>query len=64
MTKQDLITAVEASKLLLSAAENALEEFNSLAENNVFDDLKNANFAIECMLDDKASNACEGSHCC
>jgi len=63
MTKQDLINAVDASKILLFAAENALEDFNSLAENNVFDDLENANYKIEGILEDKASNACEGSHC-
>lgn len=63
-TKNDLILAVKEAEKALNVARNELLEWESLAENNVFDDLWYAVFKIEVRLYGLAAADCEGSYNC
>ncbi len=63
-TKLDLKAAVAFAQANLRAAEKALAEFNSLAENNVFDDKRKAEGFAENACDNMAHEDCEGAGNC
>lgn len=63
-TKEDLILAVKEAEKALNVARNELLEWESLAENNVFDDLDEAIYKIEERLYGLAEDDCEGSYNC
>lgn len=62
--KEDLILAVEQAQEALDAAKNELFKWESLAENNVFLSLKDAEYRVECILRGRAEEDCEGSYNC
>jgi hypothetical protein len=61
--KAGLESAVESAKKALVAAENALYDFITSPENNVFEALDQALSILEDRMEDVAREACEGSHC-
>lgn len=63
-TKEELKAAVVAAKKALADAEVAVDLFDSMAENNVFETMDDALGAIEDMLHDRATKACDGRHNC
>lgn len=63
-TKQELIEAVKAAYVAVAVAEAAVEAFDDLPENNVFESLSQAEDAVHDALLDRASADCEGSHNC
>lgn len=63
-TRQELEFEITTAKAVLARAEKELFDFDSLAENNVFDSLDEANYAIESKLLGQASEDCEGSYNC
>lgn len=68
MTKEETIKKltleINLIKKSLASAEQALENFKSLPENNVFDSLEDAEDTLEELLSSKAREDCEGSYCC
>ncbi len=63
-TKQELEDAVKSAKSALTDANKALEEFSSLAENNVFETLEKALSTVEEALGGQAFEDCEGAGNC
>lgn len=63
-TKEELQAAVSAAEIALKDARAALEEWDSLAENNVFPTLDEALSTIEDKLRSQAHEDCEGAHNC
>jgi hypothetical protein len=63
-TKETLELAVKEARKALDAAEKALYDFNSSAENNVFDSLEDARDKLEDELRDMAFEDCQGAHNC
>lgn len=63
-TKEELLATVTAVQHLLFAAQQELQDFLKLPENNQFTDLTTALVNIEMVLRDEASNDCEGSNNC
>jgi hypothetical protein len=63
-TKEELQAAVKAAETQLTEAQAALEQWDSLAENNVFETLEKALSTIEDKLRSKASDDCEGAYNC
>lgn len=61
-TKETLELAVKEATIALNAAEIALYEFNTLAENNVFATLKEAEGKLEDELHERAFQDCQGAH--
>lgn len=61
---KDLELAVKLAQKELDKAVKAVEDFKSLPENNVFETLEAAEGTIYELLEDRASQACEGSYCC
>lgn len=64
MTKDELKGHVVKAQAALSKAQAAFDKFNSLVENNVYVDMKDAESAIEDILYDRAEKDCEGSRNC
>lgn len=63
MTKlEELNEAVSKAQEALDLAKNYLLEYLVKPENNTFTDLEVASYKIEMDLEDRASNACEGSY--
>jgi len=62
--KNTLINAVKAAQDNLNIAKNALAEFESKSENNVFDTMELAISTIEGKLESQACDDCEGSGNC
>lgn len=63
MTRQELKSAIEAARLDVAVAQKALDDFEQLAENNVYASMKEAE-ALEEVLGGRASDDCEGSYNC
>jgi hypothetical protein len=63
-TKLLLEEAVKDAQVQLNISKDALEEFNSHAENNVFESLEDAESELNNNLYNRAAEACEGSYCC
>jgi len=63
-TIQALTLAIKEAKDQLTSAEQALEDFNSLAWNNTFETLEDAESVLIEKLWAKASADCEGSYNC
>lgn len=61
-TRADLVQAVNEARAALEAAENALYAFETLAENNVFSSLKEAEGKLEDELHERAFQDCQGAH--
>jgi hypothetical protein len=61
-TIQALTLAIKEAKDRLASAEHALEDFNSLPENNVFETLEDAEYSLTEKLEALASADCEGSY--
>lgn len=64
MSKEALKAAIEEAKKNLAAAEQALEDFIALPQNNVFASLDDACAELEDRLRGQASQDCEGSYNC
>ena len=62
-TRLEIEIALKAAEDLVESLSEALDHFDSLAENNVFDDLEYAIDQIEWKLCDEAEADCEGSYC-
>jgi len=63
-TIQALTLAIKEAKYQLASAEQTLEDFNSLAWNNTFETLEDAESVLTEKLWAKASADCEGSYNC
>lgn len=63
-TKDELQAAINCARTAMFAAEKELYEWESLAENNVYDDIELACSKIEQKLLDQAEKDCEGAHNC
>lgn len=63
-TKQELEAAIKEAKANLKRAKDALYEWESLAENNVYDDLGSAESDVEERLGKQAFRDCQGAHNC
>lgn len=63
-TKLELGLAIASAAIALAEAKEALAEFESLAENNVFETIEKAVSAIENKLECQAHEDCEGSYNC
>lgn len=58
-----LVGTVNSLTERLAAAQQVLQDFDDLPENNIFDDFEKGCWLVEAKLEGKASDACEGSHC-
>ena len=63
-TKQELEAAIKEAKANLKRAKDAFYEWESLAENNVYDDLDFAESDVEERLAKQAFRDCQGAHNC
>jgi len=63
-TKEQLTQAVADAKASVAAAEKELDAFDSLAENNVFATLEEAEGVLDELLYSRAFQDCEGAHNC
>jgi hypothetical protein len=63
-TKEELVESVKLAKKALAEAEAAVDAFDALAENNVFETMDEALCIVEGMLRNRATEACEGRHRC
>lgn len=63
MSRQELKAAIEAAELDVAAAQKALDDFERLAENNVYASMKEAGI-LKKVLTGRASEDCEGSYNC
>ena len=63
MSRQELKAAIEAAKLDVAAAQKALDDFEQLAENNVYASMRDAGILDE-VLAGRAREDCEGSYNC
>jgi len=61
-TRADLVQAVNEARATLEAAENALYSFETLAENNVFSSLEEAEGKLEDELHERAFEDCQGAY--
>ena len=59
-----LVDDVNAAQKRLDEAVGILHAFDCLPEQHRYETLEKARSEVECFLEDMASNACEGSHCC
>lgn len=64
MLRQELELALQVAKESVREAQEALDTFNGMAENNVFDTLELALVSIEDKLMRQAESDCEGSYNC
>lgn len=62
LTRQQLIQAINDAEAALAAAKGALDDFDCLAENNVFPDLETAEDEMTDKLRAMASDDCKGAH--
>jgi len=63
-TRQELEAVISAAKLTLKRAREALQEWESLAENNRYDDMGTAEQEIAERLERQAVKDCRGSYNC
>ena len=63
-TREELSAAIAQASTNLTAAKNALQVFESKAENNVFESLDKALGTVEDKLYRQAAADCEGSYNC
>ena len=61
--KEQLKAAIKAAHAELELAQVALEDFEKLAENNVYSSLWDAG-VLRGVLEGRAFEDCEGSYCC
>lgn len=62
MSKQQLQTEIKYHQDIISTLENEIEKFDSLLENNQFDEHKMAEYAIRKRFSAIANEECEGAY--